>query len=120
MGNFEGGLAHLERARDIYKSLIEDDNPIWATLFFALGYTHRQKANYAEAEPLLRRALAIEEQHSGAASSGVRSIARLLADVLSAAKHKKEANALRAKYDKGRPAAKLPPIVSFTDLQRGR
>jgi eukaryotic-like serine/threonine-protein kinase len=62
-GDHDAALAHLTRARSLYTASLREDHPWQATVLRELGHVRVGAGAFAEAEPLLRRSLAIQRRN---------------------------------------------------------
>ena len=78
LGSLDDARAHLERARSLARGELGDQHPRVASITHDLATTVYRQGKYAEAEKLLREALAVRELTRGADSTDVANSAEAL------------------------------------------
>jgi serine/threonine-protein kinase len=94
LGSLDDARAHLERARSLARGELGDQHPRVASITHDLATTAYRQGKYAEAEKLLREALAVRELTRGADSTDVANSAEALGVTLLAEDRLAEAKPL--------------------------
>ena len=107
------GLESYRWAVAVREDALGPDHPDVATACHILGAMYRERARFAEAEPLLQRALAIRTRVFGPAHSEVALTIEDLADLYRAQGRKVEAESLLEGLRAIRPMARSAPGVAL-------